>query len=255
MNRLLRWLSGLLAAEGVLWCIFLLWQYNIGALVATIVTVVSIVAFIFSWTKTEIAAGVAFAASVAWILEMAELLENKLFFPQLRLPVFLVIILLFTALALLFVSAKCWQSENDKKFRPALITTIAVILLTLPLSTFVYKTIDIDHIKISASRDHNNFSLVLDNGKSHFAISEFGPEHDRNSQNNILRGLNRSDSEWRSSPDCKIRLHIQLGMVKSFELIRNNETGNYFDDNEIGYTTKLRYGKGIFDINEQLLRW
>ncbi len=256
MNKLLRLFSGLISAGGVLWCVYVLWQYNISAVVAAVATVVAIVAFALTWVKTEIAVAMAFAASVTLILEFAELIEYKLVFPHLQVPIAMASALLVAASAMIFVSARCWQRENGKRYRPALTALIWLLLIVLPLFTFVYRTIDVDHVKVTATLDADEaFAMRLYKGKSQVVITNRGDAYDRTSRNNVLMGLKRTDTLQWQCYDCKLRMCLLFGKVKNIELIRNNETGEYFDDNKTHISVPLRSGNGVLEIDERMLRW
>lgn len=256
MNKLLRLFSVLLSAGGALWCVYVLWQYNISAVVAAVATVVTIVAFALTWVKTEIAAGTAFAASVAWILESAELIEYKLIFPHLQIPVAFAAALLVVAAVLLFVSAQCWQHENGKRFRPALVSLLLVVLLTMPTTTFLYKTTDVNRLNVVLSQSNGGqWQMRISDGKKSATVQHPVLTNDETSLQNIVLGLKRMGKRSWQSGNCKVRLYFKIGKLKYFTLVRNNETGDYFEENEICFTPERGVGNSIFDINERMLHW
>ncbi|MBO4740895.1 MAG: hypothetical protein J5605_04530 [Bacteroidales bacterium] len=183
-----------------------------------------------SWYRKDVAAGILFATSAAWLMQLFDVFTYFVFFQYFRTDI-LVYAVCMSVLSLtnLFLADYFWAKTNGKAFKPKRLCLIVVVFALLPALSYVYRSHDIDGVyyRIDYLKDRKQKpSIVFTSGEEstpHIAIN------DREVVIAIISNSDRDLTGWYCY-NCRIRVRSCFTNITKIELVKNLSEDIFYDD-------------------------
>lgn len=219
-------LQAIAVAQIVAGVVFIIFSY--GAVATTVLCTVTFFGVLASWFRKDVAAGIMFAVSSAWLIQICDAFTYFIIFQHFRTNIFVYAVCMSVLLLTnLFLTDYFWAKTNGKPFKPKRLCIIVAIFALLPALSYVYRSHDIDGVKYQIDfPSTKSAEIVFTNGTEStppIAIDNM----------DVLRSIaNNSDHDtacWYCD-NCRIRVKNFFTGISKIELVKNLSNNIFYDD-------------------------
>lgn len=194
----------------------------------TVLCTVTFFGVLASWYRKDVAAGIMFATSTAWLMQICDAFAYFIIF-QYFITNILVYAVCMSVLLLtnLFLADYLWAKTNGKAFKPKRLCFIVAFFALLPALSYVYRSHDIDGVEYHIAFSSTKLAeIVFTNGTEStppIAIDNM----------DVLRAIaNNSDHDTANwyCDNCRIRVKTFFTKISKIELVKNLSNNTFYDD-------------------------
>ena len=218
-------------AQIVVGVAFIVLSYGkLSATATTVLCTVSFVGVLASWYRKDVAAGILFATSAAWLMQLFDVFTYFVVFQYFKIDILVyAVCMTMLSLANLFLADYFWFKTNGKVFKPRRLCLIVVVFATLPALSYVYRSHDIEGVyyRIDYLKDRKQKPSIV------FTIEEEITPHiaidDREVVIAIISNSDRDLTGWYCY-NCRIRVRSCFTDITKIELVKNLSKDIFYDD-------------------------